>query len=173
VKGFTLLELLVVIVLICGLAAGLIVMIVGIIDGAKHDKTQGIVRAVSDACNAYRKEFQQWPPLSPYVGSANLHYYLGREFDYTIVRSGGEGSGAGLAPVTKKHKPFIEFRADWLLGGGTTDPNPPRPVCDAWNVALRYEIITTAGVPYAKITSSGGNQIFGDEDDISSEIRMR
>ena len=172
-KGFTLLELLVVIVLICGLAAGLIIMIVGIIDGAKHDKTQGIVRAVSDACNAYRKEFQEWPPLTPYAGSANLHYYLGREFNYAIASTGGLGSGSTLAPVVKKHKPFVEFRHDWLSGSGTTDPTPPRPVCDAWNVPLRYEIITTAGVPYARITSSGANRIFGDEDDISSEIRMR
>lgn len=173
VKGFTLIELLVVIVLICGLAAGLIVMIVGIVDGAKHDKTQAIVKALTEGCNAYRKEFQEWPPLSPHSGSANLHYYLGREFDYQLQRSGGQGSAAGLPPVVKKHKPFIEFKHDWLMGAGTTDPNPARTVCDAWNNGIRYEIITTAGVAYARVTSAGGNRVFGDEDDISSESRSK
>jgi prepilin-type N-terminal cleavage/methylation domain-containing protein len=170
VKGFTLIELLVVIVIIVGLATGIIVLIVGIIDNAKRDKTHAVVQAVTAGCKAYYSEFHEWPPTTTYSGSANLHFYLGREFTHKIQSSGGSGSAAGLA-VTKVHRPFVEFRRDWLLGASNVDPNPPVQLCDAWNRPLTYEILTVNGIKQVKIVSGGANQIIGDEDDISSEVR--
>jgi prepilin-type N-terminal cleavage/methylation domain-containing protein len=166
VKGFTLIEVLVVIIVIVFLVAGLALLVSGLIDRAKTDKTQGLIQMVVTGCKAYRSEFREWPPTQPYAGSANLHYYLGREYMHEVQ---GSSTRTGGAPgVQKKHRPFVEFEVDWLKGAASSEPNPPVPLMDSWGQTLTYEVLANGDI---RIVSAGPDGILGNEDDISSEVR--
>jgi type II secretory pathway pseudopilin PulG len=161
---------LIVIIIIVLLASGLVVLISGLVDRAKADKTLGTLKAITDGCNAYYADFKEFPPTNKFTGSANLHHFLGREFSYAVQTGSGISSTAGLAPTLKKHAPYIEFRKDQVYGGNT-DPNNPSQLSDAWNMPLTYTVTTVSGTTVARIVSGGPDRTLGTGDDMTSDAR--
>lgn len=138
-RGFTLIELLVVIVIIAILAFALAVLVVELLTRSRYDKTIAIVHTLDKACNNYWTECKEFPPTTPYAGSANLHFYLGRKFKYPV-----QFKNDGSAALTKDHDPYIKFKPDWLQGS-PDDPDPlsggAKQIVDAWSQPVDYLII--------------------------------
>lgn len=131
-SGFTLIEVLVVMVVIVVLASALVVIVVGIFDRAKVEKTAALIHTLDTGCNTYAALFKTFPPFTPYTGSQNLHYYLGREC--TILEQVDP-------PIRKKHPRIVEFRPDWLTNPAQVDPNPPVALWDTWGSLIEYDSI--------------------------------
>ena len=133
--GFTLIEMLVVICIILILAALLGVLIKHVIDRARYAKSKAIIDTLTKGCDTYKMEFGGYPSASaPYAGSQNLHHLLGREW----VNPQGKTSTGGLKTPTKGDA-FVQFKSDWLQGTpGSTYPNPPVPLVDAWDQVIQY-----------------------------------
>src|SRR2546428_14094274 len=60
-KGFTLIELAVVLAIIAVLAAVLTPMVTGYLDQARVTRAQADVRTIADAVKLYRRDTGQWP----------------------------------------------------------------------------------------------------------------
>ncbi len=134
-RGFTLIELVVVIAIITILVALLSVLIVGAIDGAKVRSTRAFLQAVQVACQAYRQENNAYPP-DDRGDSRCLHYSLGRE--RLLRKAVSNGSGG----QTVKASPFFDFPQGWLdlSMGQIPDPNQPVALVDPWGSLIRYKV---------------------------------
>lgn len=133
-KGFTLIEMLVVISIITLLAALLVVLIKGVMDRARNGKTHALVRSLDQMCHAYKVDYNVFPPASPYAGSANLHFYLGR--NRTIVT---QHNNDGSPAISVQRKPYTDFTRDQLIGSpANTYPNPPVQLMDAYGFSIQY-----------------------------------
>jgi prepilin-type N-terminal cleavage/methylation domain-containing protein len=151
-RGFTLVEMLVVITIILILLAFLVVLIVGVVDRARYAKTTAIVTGLDKACHAYFQDYNVYPPNDK-GDSRSLHYYLGRE---RYVKAQHTSGGPELK--TKK-PPLIDFNADWLqLAKGTTpNADQPVPIVDAWDQLIKYKNPGTKNPRTIDIWSSGKN----------------
>jgi prepilin-type N-terminal cleavage/methylation domain-containing protein len=130
--GFTLIELIVVILLISILAAGLAYLITGIIGNVKIARTKNLIKALVAACEHYKSHTGQYPPLTYVPSSTNLYHYLGKKFKKRL--SVGEGA------AVKEVGPCWEFPSDVLGGsGGSTGTTELYKVIDAWGNELNYE----------------------------------
>jgi len=135
-KGFTLVELLVVITIITLLVSLLVVLIANILDKARYAKTAAVVKLLDDACKTYHLDFGQYPPNDK-QDSRSLHHHLGIPRKIVVQRS---DVGGNL--VTKK-PPIVEFQRDMLgdAKAGFPDPmNNPVPIVDAWDNPIRYKV---------------------------------
>ncbi|HLF93531.1 MAG TPA: prepilin-type N-terminal cleavage/methylation domain-containing protein [Planctomycetota bacterium] len=134
-RGFTLIELIVVIAIITILTALLSVLIVGAIERAKVNSTRVLLQVVDSACQAYRQEYNVYPP-DDRGDSRCLHFYLGRE---RLLRKAVPDVGTG---PTVKAPPFFEFPQDWLelSKGQVPDPNQPVALVDPWGSRIRYQV---------------------------------
>jgi prepilin-type N-terminal cleavage/methylation domain-containing protein len=135
-KGFTLVEILVVITIITLLVSLLVVLIANIIDRARYAKTAATVKLLDSACKTYHLDFGVYPPNSK-VDSRSLHHHLGLERKITTQKS-----DLGAALVSTK-PPIVEFQRDMLQEpkGGTPDPrNNPVPIVDGFDNPIRYKI---------------------------------
>jgi prepilin-type N-terminal cleavage/methylation domain-containing protein len=131
-KGFTLVELIIVIAIITLLMVMLVVMIRGLIERGKYAKTAAMIKTLSDACSSYNLDFGTYPPSK--LGSRALHHHLGSE-RFLSVQKGATGN------VMAKKPPIIEFDTSWLKDGGGPSPdakNRPVPLVDAFENEVRY-----------------------------------
>lgn len=164
-RGMTLIEVLVVTLIITMLAIALVVLISGVIERQKVDKTNAMVQALASGCETYRSQFGEYPPTAPYTSSQNLHYYLASEFDVVVT----------VKPrTTKKQRPILpDFRHDWIEGAPTSnDPASvgARHVVDAWGTRVTYTVPGPTPYPY-QIRSFGPDMVQGGGDDTVSDKR--
>lgn len=128
-RGFTLVELIIVIAIILILASMLVVAVVIITTKAQYTKTEAIVKLLDDGCRLYKIEFNVYP-ANDKGDSRCLHHYLGSE--RVVLLDAAVGMKA-------RKKPFIEFRLDQLKEtSGPPDPKNPVPPVDAWDQPIRY-----------------------------------
>ncbi len=131
-RGFTLVELIIVIAIVTLLMVMLVVMIRGILERAKYSRTEAMVQTLNDACASYKLDFGVYPPSA--LGSRALHHHLGIERLISVQKGVG-------GDIKAKKPPIIEFPAEWLKDGGGTAPDAkarPVPLVDAFDNELRY-----------------------------------
>jgi prepilin-type N-terminal cleavage/methylation domain-containing protein len=149
-RGFTLVEMLVVIAIITILMAFLVVLIVGVVDRARYAKTTSTVTMLDKGCNTYFLDFNVYPPNDK-GDSRSLHYYLGRERYVKAQHTSG-------GPELKTRKPpIIDFNADvlQLAKGAAPNPDQPVPIVDAWEQLIKYRLPGTWNKKTVDIWSSG------------------
>lgn len=167
-KGFTLLELLVVIGIISLLLSLLVVLIKNMVTKARMAKTAGLIKVLDEGCNRYRVETGGFPPMSPYSDSRCLHFYLGKELRIVTGRDlDGKPTGYKTIP------PIVPFKADMLdlpPGQDSLDPvaRPPVPVIDAWGNPILYRPYPGQKNPSSVDIWSTGNDLTIPEDDITN-----
>jgi prepilin-type N-terminal cleavage/methylation domain-containing protein len=135
--GFTLIEMLVVIVILSILLTIIGAIISEVMARARYTKTLGIINTLAQGCEQYRSEdtSRAYPgPGGDNTASSSkvLHYCLGRVRDHKMI--GVQAS---------KAKPFIQFKMEWLdTTATTTDPGTSitsaKLVTDGWKVPLYY-----------------------------------
>ncbi len=133
-KGFTLIEMLVVISIILLLAAFVVMLITQMVDRARFKKCQALVEKLDAGCKTYRVDYGIFPPSSG-TESKVLHKALGSK------RKIKTGHGDDGFNIFVERPPIIEFHADDLdLTGGRTDltPNPEVEIIDPWGRAIFY-----------------------------------
>jgi len=151
-KGFTLVEILVVITIITILVSLLVVLIANILDKARYAKTAATVKLLDEACKTYNVDFGVYPPKDA-SDSRCLHQHLGIPRRIQTVKS---DMGAGLY-TTKP--PIVEFQADMLQEGKTT-PDPQRSpvaIVDGFDNVIRYLNPGTYNKKFVDIWSPGKN----------------
>lgn len=127
--GFTLIELMVVIVIIAILMSIAIAVVQGVVSRARTTRTEGLITMLSEACNRYKQDFDVYPPGQDSVA---LHQALGSPRIVIVTRM-QEGN------ITTKKGPYIEFRAGMLeKGAPSLQPPPPSAIVDAWDQPIRY-----------------------------------
>lgn len=138
-RGFTLVEMLVVISIILLLLALLVVLIRGVVDTARRNRTIGTIHMLDQACQNYKVDFNVFPPSKGggSTDSSVLHQYLGtpRMLSKLVTNS-------GMTTLKTRKPPLVEFKADQLnlpAGRANTDPNPPVAIIDAWARVLKYK----------------------------------
>jgi len=134
-NGFTLLELMVVIVIITILAALLAISITWVIEKAKIDRTKGLIGRLENAVRNYAQELGEgYPPSSgTYSGSQNLHYYLCQQFE---VPAGHSSDAPGFK---KSVGPFLDISGADLDGDKPAyPPDDVKNIVDSWNNAINY-----------------------------------
>ena len=168
-KGFTLVELLVVITIITLLVSLLVVLISVLVDKARYAKTAATVKLLDGACKTYKLDFGEYPPDTK-KSSASLHHHLGIE--RKIVTQKAE---LGSNMVSTK-PPIVDWQRDMLDDSkGTPDPraNPVR-IMDAFGQAIRYVIPSKYNKNGPDIWSPGKNEkdeyveTAGDYDDVTN-----
>src|SRR5437667_12646901 len=102
-KGFTLVEILVVITIITLLVSLLVVLIANIIDKARYAKTAATVKLLDEACKTYHVDFGVYPPNDK-SDSRCLHQHLGVPRRIQTVKS-----DIGSALFSTK-PPIVEFQ---------------------------------------------------------------
>lgn len=134
-RGFTLLEVLVVMAIITLLAALLVVLVTGVKQKAREEKTRGTIKKLCTALSVYRERFQDFPPSAgAYQSSQNLHYYLCNRFR----------KPEGIDPNTGRPTWYSEPDPPLTLtnaevsthdGGNSLQPGF---VVDAWDLTMFY-----------------------------------
>ncbi len=129
-RGFTLIELMVVIVIIAILLSIAIGIVQGVVQRARSTRTEGLVKLLSTACDDYRLDFDQYPPGQD---SRALHQGLGSPRRIPHVRMQDQS-------IYSTKPPLIEFRAGMLeKGAPSLQPPPASAIVDAWDQELHYQ----------------------------------
>src|SRR5262245_48772558 len=129
VEGFTLMELLVVIVILAILMAIAIGIVQGIVQRARVTRTEGLVKLLTTACEDYRLDFDMYPPGQD---SRALHQALGSPRKVPVIREQNRTIYASKGPL-------IEFRSGMLeKGAPSLQPPPPSAIVDAWDQEIHY-----------------------------------
>lgn len=171
-RGFTLVELIVVIAIITLLMALLSVFIVGVLDRAANAKAKAIVEGLDKACQTYKLEYNVYPPDNK-GDSRNLHFYLGGD---RMVSKGRSDDGNS---ILVKAPPILSFPTDWLklTKGQMPDPKQPVPIVDPWDALVRYKVPGNYNKKGVDIWSPGKNgqddlvDPGGETDDICNWIK--
>lgn len=135
-KGFTLVEILVVITIITLLVSLLVVLISNVIDKARYAKTAAIVKLLDEACKTYHLDFGQYPP-NDLQDSRSLHHHLGMPRKLQVQKT-EMGSG-----VVSTKPPIVEFQRDMLGDAKSGVPDPrtnPVPIVDGFDNPIRYKV---------------------------------
>jgi len=160
VEGFTLIELMVVIVIIAILMAIAIGIVQGIVTRARVTRTEGLVKLLSTSCDAYRLDFDVYPPGQ---GSQALHQALGSPRRVPLIRTQD-------SPIYTTKPPLIEFRAGMLQRGAPSlTPPPASEIIDAWDQPIHY---VRPGVNHKKGVDiwSDGPKMETKDDDINNWV---
>ena len=144
-RGFTLVEMLVVIAIILVLASLSVGLGVRIVEDARYKNTLGLVMNLDRMCSNYYMEEGHYPP-NDRNGSASLHHHLGRDRE---TYRGGE---------ILRGKPYLEFRQSWLRTPGDPDSNPS-PIVDAWGQEIGYAVPGAYNLSGVDIWSRGRNGV--------------
>ncbi|QHU94059.1 prepilin-type N-terminal cleavage/methylation domain-containing protein [Candidatus Saccharibacteria bacterium oral taxon 488] len=136
-KGFTLVELLIVIVVIAILAAISIVAYNGVTQKARDDERQSNARNLVNAAASYNSEKDKWPTVSE-VGSFNTIKVPG-----TVISA----TDANAPSETDKNHYGYEFCKDG--GGTTTNQN------EATGVRVKYWKDVDYGTNHVQEVTSG------------------
>jgi len=132
-KGFTLVELLVVITIIVILMSLLVVLISVLIDKARYAKTATTIKMLDEACKAYQVDFSCYPPKDS-KDSSCLHQHLGMPRRIQTVKS---DTGPG---IYSNKPPIVDFPRD-ILQENSKAPDPksnPVPIVDAFDQVIGY-----------------------------------
>lgn len=161
-QGFTIIEMLAVIVVIAILVGGLAMIIPGIIERGKIDETEMFIKTLSEACKVYKRECFTWPPNNVGGSSRSLHYYLSR------TRNVAGSTQVNVKPRTAD--PYVVFKQAHVEGGGPLVPNSTgeaKELMDLWLKPLLYTPPSpaTSNNPVT-IKSSGKDESMGTVDDI-------
>ncbi|HZE96488.1 MAG TPA: prepilin-type N-terminal cleavage/methylation domain-containing protein [Planctomycetota bacterium] len=135
-KGFTLVEILVVITIITLLVSLLVVLISSLIDRARYAKTAATIKLLDEGCKVYNLDFGQYPPNDK-QDSRSLHHHLGMPRKLATQKSDTGGTLVSTKP------PIIEFQRDMLgdARSGTPDPKTnPVPIVDGFDNPVRYRV---------------------------------
>jgi prepilin-type N-terminal cleavage/methylation domain-containing protein len=135
-KGFTLVEILVVITIITLLMSLLVVLIGNIMDRARYAKTAAVIKLLDEACKTYHLDFGEYPPNDK-QDSRSLHHHLG--MPRKIKTQKGD---MGAALVSTK-PPIVEFKGDMLGDSKNGAPDPktnPVPIVDGFDNPVRYKV---------------------------------
>lgn len=147
-RGFTLVEMIIVIAVILILVSLMVGLIVVITDKAYYTKTEAVIKMLDDGCKNYKAEFNVYPPNDK-GDSRCLHHYLGKERVKLLDRDSG---------IKTKKPPIIEFKADMLDAGKVVpDPSNPVPVIDAWGQKVQYKSPGQWNKKHVDLWSSGKN----------------
>ncbi len=110
---------------------------------------RALIEVLHQQCENYRIRYGCYPPTEPYEGSANLHYYLGREWIQDCRPFG----------------PMMAFPAEVLEGRpAVTTPEPPRRLVDGWGRPIRYRVPGVHNPKGADIWSEGPDPRSPDDD---------
>ena len=148
-RGFTLVEMIIVIAIVLILASLMVGVINVVMSNAEYRKTEAIVKMLDDGCKTYQQEYGIYPPNDK-GDSRCLHVYLGSE----RVKRLDQDSG-----LKRKLPPIIEFRTDHL-DDSKTPPDAklnPLPIIDAWGQKIQYKNPGTWNNRRVDIWSSGKN----------------
>lgn len=135
-KGFTLVEILVVITIITLLVSLLVVLVANVIDRARYAKTAAVIKLLDEGCKNYNLDFGQYPPNDK-QDSRSLHHHLGMPRKITTQKSDVGGNLVTTKP------PIIEFQRDMLgdAKAGVPDPKTnPVPIVDGFDNPIRYKV---------------------------------
>lgn len=134
-KGITLLEILIVIVIIAILSAVLTISATSFIENQKYNNTVALVKALDAACHNYKTDFYKFPEDStnlpdgtPITGSKCLHYMLGRKLPK--VQGNVKSSEVG---------PYMDYQTYHFKNKDDINPNLPQTVVDAWENDVNYD----------------------------------
>jgi prepilin-type N-terminal cleavage/methylation domain-containing protein len=133
-KGFTLVEILVVITIITLLVSLLVVLISSVIDRARYAKTAAVIKLLDEACKTYNLDFGQYPPNDK-QDSRSLHHHLG------IPRKLKQQRGDVGGNLVSTKPPIIEWQRDMLGDAKSGVPDPltnPVPIVDGFDNPVRY-----------------------------------
>lgn len=135
--GFTLIEMLVVIIILSILMSIIGAIIVDVLNRAKYTKTVGLIRLLHEGCERYRNEDLSRKYPGPGNNAADstkpIHFYLGSP--RTVYKQ------IGMAPV--QEGPIVLFKREFLKG----PPNDSAPganvaasdaIVDGWKIEMRY-----------------------------------
>ncbi len=140
-RGLSLIEILIVIVIIGILASVLTISATSFVEGQKHNNTIAIINALDAGCKRYKNDHHKYPPqeytvpnLRKIVGSECLHYFLGKRRQ----KIEGDVKAGEL-------EPYVDFKG-WWLKSNPEDPDPtpsgkPPNICfvvDAWGNDINY-----------------------------------
>lgn len=163
-RGFTLVEVIVVILIMTILMSLLVVIVRGSVDRARTAKTTALIHTLHAACDTYKQDFGVYPPNNPHKESANLHLRLGSKRRMVEQRSPD-----GTSDIVVERDPYIrDFKKDWLVPGAPNNyPDPPSEIIDAWEQPLHYR---NPGVKNKRGVDiwSDGRSTKTDEDDIGN-----
>lgn len=149
-RGFTLVELIVVVAIIAMLMALLVVLVRSTQEGARHAQTRALIEHLDTACDLYREEQGQFPPMT-YAGSRNLHAFLGQ-------------------PTKASGTPYFTFQLAWLDPSATsTAPVPPSFVVDRWGRPLDYVNPGSANAGRFDIRSTGRDGVVSVDDILNGQ----
>ncbi len=151
-RGFTLIELIVVIAIITILASLVAVLFVGAVEKARVQVTRAFLNDVDQAAQHYRMETNAYPP-DDRGDSRCLHFYLGRERQ---VRKGLVEGGPSQVRI---EQPYLVFPQEWLslAKGQVPDANSPVPLLDPWGSLIRYTVPGTYNPGRFDLWSPGKN----------------
>jgi len=147
-RGFTLVEMVIVIAVILILISLMIGLITTIMNNAQYKKTEAVIKMLDDGCKTYKQEYNVYPPNDK-GDSRNLHHYLGKERVRVLDKD---------TNIKTKRPPIIEFKADMLEESkGVPDPKNPVPVVDSWGRKVQYKNPGQWNKQHVDIWSSGKN----------------
>lgn len=150
-KGFTLIEILVVVAILAILVALTVIGLAGVQNKAKVAATKGLIGALTDAVEEYYETFKEYPPdgYDGYStigrkGTAALVYYLCQPITYNR-KVGPPGAQYDqkrkVGPFFKQYKRnqfTVRYKTDAELENGIQN-NSQLEFQDAWKMALEYD----------------------------------
>jgi prepilin-type N-terminal cleavage/methylation domain-containing protein len=182
-KGFTLIELAVVLAIIAVLAAVLTPMVSGYLDQARVARAQADVRTIADSIKLYNRDTGRWPIYDipgDYSGDTPQHIELGTTGTTPTAGGGWTLSGATLATtsleiyinsdltgVGNASFPRAGFRGPYV-GTVDTDPWGHRYLLNAGN--LRYKSPNNGN--HAYIISAGPDGILQTNRDVATTANV-
>jgi len=128
-KGFTLIEILIVISIITILSGMMVMGVSYIKQTARKEATRALIRRISIALNEYQLAYFAYPPSDgQYTGSQNLYYYLGEPLELT----------QGYNPATGE---MLKQTFGPAMAGGfkKSDYNDQKYIIDSWETPFTYE----------------------------------
>ncbi len=164
-RGFTLIELMVVITIIAILLVTVGTVMSNVIERGRAANATSLIQILNKGCDEYRMDYRAYPPGTPYEGSQNLHYYLGRP--RIVVKQFRQDGNH----VIQTKPPAVEFKRAWLDASAKgTEPDPPAFVVDVWGRRVQYANPGTNNKKGVDVWSLGGDDK-DPEDDITNWTR--
>lgn len=157
-RGFTLVEILVVIVIIGILTSLVIVGVFGALKTSRADATRLLVHELGAACDLYRMEFGDYPPSTLARSGVALPNDLNNGIEaLTACLSTSVKGRIVWRPKTDDHYGNVDGdAADRNLTGWYFGNNELREILDAWGRPLTYTHWRDYGRPSKYVFVAGG-----------------
>lgn len=156
-RGFTLIEMLVVIVIIGILAAMISAAVVGAIRAAKSESTKATIRAIEGAAERYKNEFSAYPPslLTGVFPKLSLPNATNNGIETLVACLSAKARGGPFYQPQNESTAFTNADKDsasipasyWYFGSGDL-----REYVDAWGQTMIYWNHNDYAKPSAQLT---------------------